>query len=231
MTTTTETAKYKHTTLSSREIIGMALDALPGNKMSILMVMSIPSGAAFLWGVLAGLAGLSQGVAGIVSVVISLMLLSVSSAVGVLGVEAARGNETRAGMAFSYFSKTPKMIGFTALYSLAIILGLLMFIIPGLLISTAWTASSALALREDYSIVESIKVSISGLWENAGIFIGIPFYLVFLPVLGTVILAGLAVMISPVLAWIVLLAYSFSLIWLMPLMIVSYGVLYKETFL
>ena len=153
-----------------------------------------------------------------------------------LGIHRAAKREVKAIDVFAYYKQIPKILGLTILASILVVVGLLLFILPGIYLLVAYWMAMPLMLEKKLGIWEALAASCKAITYKWFLFFG--FYVVqfFIFLLALALLyfgwflffgAGLAPFLIVPLPLVLL---GLGLIWVIPMLIVLIGILYQRVF-
>lgn len=145
------------------------------------------------------------------SVVQMVILLPFYVGIMMMGVKHAVGGVVKLNDAFKYYNKILPIALLTLLFYLAVGLGFVLLIIPGIFLLVSFMMSYQLMADKNLSAVDALKISLKAIskkWFN---------------MLGFLILSGVVIILG-------VLALLIGLIWALPLVNLAYGLLYRDMF-
>lgn len=149
---------------------------------------------------------------GVVSqVIIAMATWPMFAGLAMISIYRAAGKPIHATMVFDYYPKTLPIFALYLIVTIAIVLGMILLIIPGIYLMTALSMALPLLIEKNLgvgaSLITSIKVVNKCWFRVFGLFL-----------LMTLLMA---VAIVPL---------GIGLIWALPMMMLSYGIIYREMF-
>lgn len=142
---------------------------------------------------------------------VSLLLMPMSAALTMMGIHIAVGRPITVNMLFAYYDKLFPLIGLQIVMMLALVCGLLLFLIPGIYLSIALIFAVPLMIEKNLSIVDAFEASRKAVTHQ------------WFTVFGTLFVMGLIVLVSA-------LPFGLGLFWTMPMMTAVMGVMYRRMF-
>ena len=203
-------------TLSS--LLSEAWEKVPGNKGTVWMAMFFYIGLAFLIGMFFGI--LSAGpvdpqeiqpptlIEVIGKLVSAVVLMPMAVGLAFVATALAMGESPNPKSLFGWYDNTLKILLTALLMNLMILLGLLLFVLPGIYLMVSYQIALPLAVDKKLGPWEALETSrkvISHKWFM---------------VLGFDVVAMVVIVLSSVLLGI-------PLIWTVPAMVIAFGVLYR----
>ena len=134
-----------------------------------------------------------------------------AAGLSMLGIHRAAKREVKAIDVFAYYKQLPKLLGLIILANILIVVGLLLFILPGIYLYFAYLMAMPLMLEKKLGIWEALEASRKAITHKWFLFFG--FFVVQMLILS--------------LAFIPL---GLGLIWVIPMLIVLIGILYQRVF-
>ena len=126
-----------------------------------------------------------------------------------LGIHRAAKREVKAIDVFAYYKQIPKILGLIVLSSILVVVGFLLFILPGIYLFVAYWMALPLILEKNLGIWEALEASRKAITHKWFLFFGV-FVVQILILLLAFVPLGL------------------GLIWILPMLIVMYGMLYQR---
>lgn len=157
------------------------------------------------------------GAAGILLITLfsSLVTLALSypfmAGFNMIGIRQAAGQPLRFAELFSHFNRTLPLLGAGILMSVALVIGYLLFVLPGIYLSFALVLTIPLVVERKLSPWQAMRVSCQAINKH--------WFKVFFLFLA-----------MSILLWISMLPLGLGLIWTLPMFIVMMGVLYNRIF-
>lgn len=194
------------------------LGVLIGAQMALYLVTLILGVGAFGLAALGGGEGAAMaGVAGLllITIISSLLMLALTypfmAGFNMIGIRQAAGQPLRFAEIFSHFNRTLPLLGAGLLTTIAIVIGFLLFVLPGIYLSIATLLTIPLVVERKLSPWQAMLVSCKAISQHW-------FKVFFLFVVMNIIL------------WISMLPLGLGLIWTLPMVIVMIGALYNRIF-
>ena len=193
------------------DILEEAWQSIDGYKLPFAIVSSIYF-AIYLLVILplAFLLGDSAGAQWVMQAV-GLLFVPMNAAFFMMGIRMARGEALDNAMLFAHYDKLLPLVGLQIAISLAVMLGLVMLIIPGIYIAIAVMFAMPLMVEKNLSILDAFETS-----RKAVTFHWFKFFLLMLAMM-------LITLIS-------ILPLGIGLFWTMPMMVAMSGILYRRVF-
>lgn len=143
---------------------------------------------------------------------LSFAMMPMSAALTMMGLHMAMGRPITVKQLFAYYnSKGLAIIGLQIVMMMAIVLGLLLFIIPGIYLSIALMFAVPLMLEKNLSIIDAFEASRKAVTHH------------WFKLFGLLFVMGIILFLS-------MLPLGVGLIWTMPMMMAVIGVLYRRMF-
>lgn len=131
--------------------------------------------------------------------------------INMVGIRAAAGQPVRFGEIFSHFGRTVPVIITALLMTLLVTVGYLLFVVPGIYLSVAYILAIPLVVERGLSPWQALEASRKAINQH------------WFKVFGLFLLLGLLMSLS-------VIPLGIGLLWTIPLMVVSLGVLYRTIF-
>ncbi|CAI6148647.1 MAG: hypothetical protein SPLUMA1_SPLUMAMAG1_00696 [uncultured Sulfurimonas sp.] len=147
----------------------------------------------------------------LINLIVSIILLPVSVGLVLLAVNRARGKEIKVSEIFSYFGAMPMLIGAYLLVTLFTILGFIALVIPGIYLGVAYSFTLVLVADKKIGIWEAMELSRKTITKQWFKFFGLA------------LLSSLILLISAI-------PLGIGLIWTIPAIYLSYGLIYHRLF-
>lgn len=140
-----------------------------------------------------------------------LLMLPMGAALTMMGLDMASARPISVRQLFAYYNKFFPLVGLQIVMGMAIFLGLLLLIIPGIYLSIALMFAVPLMLEKNLSIVDAFEASRKAVTHH------------WFKVLGVWLVMGVILFVS-------ILPLGIGLFWTMPMMMAVIGVLYRRMF-
>lgn len=203
-------------------VISEAWDKTRGAKWTIhlgfLFVFLVMMGLMVVLGLLSALLiGETQDPSGsavlplIIQLVVNLIMLPMMAGIMILGIKRSVDAPIKSGSVFAYFSKMIPLFLTMILMYIMIIIGFLLLVLPGIYLSVAYYMAMPLVVEKGMSpwqALETSRKAVTRRWFSVFFFF---------------IILSIIVFISAI-------PLGIGLIWTMPLMIIAFGVLYRNMF-
>lgn len=147
----------------------------------------------------------------IMQVVVNLAILPMVIGILMLGIKRSVDAPMNATSIFGYYSKTLSLFATMLLVYLMILIGLLLLVLPGIYLMIAYYMAMPLVVEKGMSPWQAMETSRKAITHRWFSFLGL----------------GIVMMVIMVISMIPL---GIGLIWSMPLMIIAFGVLYRNMF-
>lgn len=147
----------------------------------------------------------------IMQVVINLAILPLAVGFLMLGIKRSVDAPMKATSIFGYYSKTLSLFVTMLLVYLMIVIGLLLLVLPGIYLMIAYYMAMPLVVEKGMSPWQAMETSRKAITHRWFSFLG----------LGIVLMVIMMISMIPL---------GIGLIWTMPLMIIAFGVLYRNMF-
>ncbi|HIC13098.1 MAG TPA: hypothetical protein EYO75_06985 [Sulfurimonas sp.] len=147
----------------------------------------------------------------LINLIVSIILLPVSVGLVLLAVNRARGKEIKVSEIFSHFGAMPMLIGAYLLVTLFTILGFIALVIPGIYLGVTYSFTLVLVADKKIGIWEAMELSRKTITEQWFKFFGLA------------LLSSLILLISAI-------PLGIGLIWTIPAIYLSYGLIYHRLF-
>lgn len=144
-------------------------------------------------------------------ILLNLILMPVALGLFILGLRRSLGAPIEATEIFGYYNKALSLLGTLILMYIMIIIGYLLFVLPGIYLSVAYILAMPLVVEKNltpWQALEASRKAISKRWFS---------------VLGFMLVMGIILMISMV-------PFGLGLIWTVPMMMIAYGIVYRNMF-
>ena len=141
----------------------------------------------------------------------STAMLPINTSFTLIGAKRAAGGDIDQAMLWAYFPKTLKLLGTYILIMVAVVIGLLLLVIPGIYLAFSYTFALVLVADKDLGIWEAMEISrktISKRWFSFA---------------GLLVLLGVVNMIA-------IIPLGIGLIWSIPWTIITMGEVYRNMF-
>ncbi|QFU75803.1 hypothetical protein EY643_09120 [Halioglobus maricola] len=200
------------------DVLKEAWERTDGNKRTVWFAMAFYIGLALLISIFFGLLGGSpeEQVAGspnaieqIGNLVSALVLMPITVGLTFLGVAIARGYSPNPKSVLGWYGETLRIFLLAVLMNVMIVLGLLLFVIPGIYLAVSYQIALPLMIDKKLGLWEALESSRKVIGHH------------WFAVLGYDIVLALLLAISSLLLGV-------PLIWTIPLAIISFGVLYRN---
>jgi uncharacterized membrane protein len=142
---------------------------------------------------------------------VSLVTLPLMVGVAHMGIARAMGPSPDVPDMFRFFGKALALLGTHIVMSLMITLGLLLLVLPGIYLIVAYSFALQLVAERDLGIWQALETSRKAVHKN------------WFQVLGVQLSLGLLTVIAMIPAFI-------GLIWMVPMWIVAFGIMYRQLF-
>ena len=204
------------------DVLSEAWERTKGVKLFIIgggiAMIAISMVMAFVLSFLIGLVGAvlhvpMLAVAGtfIAQVLSNIVTMPIAAGIFVICLKQVQDRGTDFGEVFSHFDKAiPLFLTFLLLYILMVI-GFLLFIIPGIYLAVSYVLALPLVIDRNLSPWEALEASRKALTKR------------WFSVFGLLLMMGLIMMVS-------MIPFGIGLIWTAPMMALSYAVLYRQVF-
>lgn len=205
--------------LSFQGLISEAWGRVPGNKATVwkamLFYLVVAIALSFFFGLLEGsppdpgelqpptLIGL------IGQVVSAIVLLPMGVGLAYIGVALAREESPNPKSLFSWYDNTWKLLIMSVLMNLLVLIGLLLFVVPGIYLIVSYQIALPLAVDKKLGPWEALEASRKVIGHN--------WFLVF----GLDIVAALVIAVS-------MLLFGIPAIWTVPALLIGFGILYNR---
>lgn len=155
----------------------------------------------------------SLGVAGtvIAQLIINLIILPICAGIFIIGIKRSANIPIKATNIFGHFNKTLKLFAAIILMQIIVIIGYLLFILPGIYLTIAYFMAMPLIVEKNMGVWEALETSrkaITKRWFSMLLFF---------------IVMGLIFMISSI-------PFGIGLIWTFPMCMIAYGIIYRNMF-
>ncbi len=143
--------------------------------------------------------------------VLNLILLPIGAGLFMLGLRASVDAELQATSIFSYFGKSLSLLAALILMYLMIVIGFILLVLPGIYLVFAYYLAMPLIVEKGlgpWQALEASRKAITHRWFT---------------VFGLMIVLMLIVMVS-------MIPLGIGMIWSMPMMMIAYGILYRNIF-
>ncbi len=131
--------------------------------------------------------------------------------INMVGIRAAAGQPVRFGEMFSHFGRSVPVVITALLMSVLIMVGYFLFVIPGIYLSVAYMLAIPLVVERGLSPWQALETSRKAIGQH------------WFKVFGLLMIFGVLMALSG-------LTLFIGLLWLIPLMVVAIGVLYRTIF-
>lgn len=141
----------------------------------------------------------------------TLVITPLGAGLCMLGIKRSVGAETNAFMIFDYFPKMINLFLLSLLMGLLIVVGIILLVLPGIYLAVAYSLAIPLMVEKNMGIWEALETSrktITRCWGR---------------VFGLYILMMLIFLVA-------MIPFGLGLIWVLPWMYVTVGVLYRNLF-
>lgn len=142
---------------------------------------------------------------------LNLIMLPMMAGIMILGIKRSVDAPIRAGSVFDYFSKMIPLLLTMILMSIMIIIGFMLLILPGIYLSVAYYMAIPLMAEKGMSPWQALETSRKAITRR------------WFSVFAFFIILSIMVFISAI-------PLGLGLIWTMPLMIIAFGILYRNMF-
>jgi hypothetical protein len=140
------------------------------------------------------------------------IILPLFAGVIMLGIKRASLKEIKIPSIFNYYVLVWPLVFVSIFGNLAILLGTLLFILPGIYLSVGLSFTTVLIIDKQLGILEAIKISIKAVHQRWWKFFGLYFALSLITIMTTFFTFGI------------------GLIWMVPFIFIVKGVLYRKVF-
>lgn len=161
--------------------------------ISLLILLTVPSLVNFL------------------NVIVTIILLPITVAIFLLGINRARELEITVSQIFNHFGDMPSLVGAYLLVTVFTILGFIALVLPGIYLAVAYSFTLPLIADKKLGVWEAMELSRKTITKQWFRFFG----------LGLV--AGLVIVISAI-------PLGIGLIWSIPAVYLTYGLIYHRLF-
>ncbi|GLK91791.1 hypothetical protein [Pseudomonas turukhanskensis] len=131
--------------------------------------------------------------------------------INMVGIRAAAGQPVRFGEVFAHFGRTVPVIITALLMTLLVVVGYMLFVVPGIYLSVAYILAIPLVVERGLSPWQALEASRKAINQH------------WFKVFGLFLLLGVLMSLS-------MIPLGIGLLWTIPLMVVSLGVLYRTIF-
>ena len=141
----------------------------------------------------------------------SAAMLPINTSFTLIGAKRAAGGDIDQAMLWAYFPKTLKLLGTYILIAVAVVIGLMLLVIPGIYLAFSYTFALVLVADKDLGIWEAMETSrkaISKRWFSFA---------------GLLLLLGVVNLIA-------IIPLGVGLIWSIPWTIITMGEVYRNMF-
>lgn len=152
---------------------------------------------------------LALGVLG--QLIYSAAMLPINTSFALMGAKRAAGGDIDQAMLWAYFPKTLKLLGTYILIAIAVVVGLMLLIIPGIYLAFSYTFALVLVADKDLGIWEAMEVSRKAITKRWFSFAGL------------LLLLGVVNMVA-------IIPLGIGLIWSIPWTIITMGEVYRNMF-
>jgi uncharacterized membrane protein len=142
---------------------------------------------------------------------LNLIMMPLMVGIMILGIKRSVDAPIKAGFIFGYYSKMIPLLLTMILMYIMIIIGFLLLILPGIYLSVAYYMALPLVAEKDMSPWQALETSRKAITRR------------WFSVFALFIILSIIVFISAI-------PLGLGLIWTMPLMIIAFGVLYRNMF-
>lgn len=190
-----------------------------GNKGNIWMAMAFYIGLAFLLGLFFGLLDGSSPdstemqpptvISVIGDIVSAIVLLPMAVGLGFIGTATALGYRPNPKSVFGWYDQTLKIVLTSVLMNLLLVLGLLLFVLPGIYLAVSYQIAVPLAVDKKlgpWQALEASRKTIGHCWFKVFAFD---------------LLAVLLILAS-------IMLFGIPAIWIVPALVIAWGVLYRN---
>lgn len=147
----------------------------------------------------------------VIQVVVNLIMLPMMAGIMILGIKRSVEAPIKAGSIFAYFSKVIPLFLTMILMYIMIIIGFLLLVLPGIYLSVAYYMAMPLVAEKGMSPWQALETSRKAITRR------------WFSVFAFFIILSIIVFISAI-------PLGIGLIWTMPLMIIAFGILYRNMF-
>lgn len=140
-----------------------------------------------------------------------LVVLPLVFGIMILGIKRAVGAPMSPSSIFGYYSKTLSLLGTLILVNIMVMIGLVLLVIPGIYLMVAYGMAMPLVVEKGMSPWQAMEVSRKAITHRWFSFFGLW------------IVMSLIMMIS-------MIPLGIGLIWTMPMMVIAFGVIYRNMF-
>ncbi len=176
--------------------------------LAIIIVLFITTAALSFGSSSDGLAGFFQI---ILQIAINIILLPLMLGIIIMGIQRAAGRDINANTIFGYFSKTFSLFATMLIMSIMLAIGFLLFILPGIYLSVAYYMALPLVVEKNmgpWQALETSRKAVTRRWFR---------------MFGFLFIMSIIVAIS-------IIPLGIGLIWSLPLLIIAYGIIYRNMF-
>lgn len=142
---------------------------------------------------------------------VGFLMLPMSASLTMMGLSMASARPITVKQLFAYYNKFFPLVGLQIVMMMAIVLGLVLFIVPGIYLSIALMFAVPLMLEKNLSIVDAFEASRKAVTHH------------WFKILGVWLVMVVIVFVS-------ILPLGIGLFWTMPMMMAVIGVLYRRMF-
>ena len=202
--------------LNIKEIFAEAWNKTSGTKLTIFLCFLILGLVSTVLSLLTTAISPSVGVGAIlVSIVLNLLTTLITGPLGaglfMIGVKCAVNKPISVNEIGKYWHKILPIFGVYVLMYLLIILGFIALIIPGIYLSVAYMMALPLVVEKNMGVWEALETSRKAITKKWWVMLGV-------------------VIVSFVVAIIGMLPLFIGLIWAMPVILIAYGIVYRNMF-
>lgn len=142
---------------------------------------------------------------------INLITLPIGVGLFMLGLRASTGVPIEATSIFGYFNKAFSLLVTVILMYIMLVIGLLLFVLPGIYLMIAYFMAMPLVVEKGLSPWQALEASRKAITHR------------WFSVLGLMLVMGLVMMIS-------IIPLGIPMIWTMPMFMIVYGIMYRNMF-
>lgn len=161
--------------------------------------------------------GLGDGAVGTVvmfavQIAANLLILPMMGGLMMIGIKRAVGAPVSVGEVFGHFGKTLTLFACVILMYLTVLIGLLLFILPGIYLLVAYSLAIPLILEKNLGPWEALQVSRKAITHKWFTFLGLGLVVMLIYFVGAIVTLGIGI------------------IWIIPFMFLVMGVVYRTLF-
>ena len=147
----------------------------------------------------------------VIQVAVNLIAMPMMLAIIVMGIRRAVGAEIYSGSVFSCYSKMLPLFATMVLVYIMVIIGLILFVLPGIYLMVAYYMAMPLVVEKNMSPWQAMEVSRKAITHR------------WFSVFGLFLVMGIILAVS-------MLPLGLGLIWTLPMFVIAFGILYRNMF-